>query len=83
MSAAAATMMNLCCASSGTQMLQSAYEFPRTFLRLCSQRHANVNSSRLVAEEISSGSPAEHPELHQHYRYVTPLMVSDCFISLL
>ena len=49
MSAAAATMMNLCCASSGTQMLQSAYEFPRTFLRLCSQRHANVNSSRLVA----------------------------------
>jgi hypothetical protein len=80
MSAAVATMRNVCCASSsGIQMLQSAYGFPRTFLRLCSQRHANVNSSRLVA--VGRSVPARQLIIHSSISTtgvcVTPLMLSD------
>ena len=78
MSAAVATMMNLCCASSGTQMLQSAYGFPRTFLRLRSQRHANVNSSRLVA--VGRSVPARQLIIHSSTS-TTGVSLRSCILT--
>lgn len=80
MSAAVATMMNLCCASSGIQMLQSAYGFPRTFLRLCSQRHANVNSSRLVA--VGRSVPTRQLIIHSSIS-TTGVSLRSCFLTIL
>ena len=78
MSAAVATMMNLCCASSGTPMLQSAYVFSSTFLRLRSQRHANVNYSRLVA--VGRSVPARQLIIHSSIT-TTGVSLRSCFVT--
>jgi hypothetical protein len=82
MSAAVATMMNVCCASSsGMQILQSAYGFPRTFLRLRSQRHtANVNSSRLVA--VGRSVPARQLIIHSSIS-TAGVSLRSCFLTIL
>lgn len=78
--AAVATMMNLCCAASsaGVQMLQSAYGFPRTFIRLHSQCHANVNSSRLVA--VGRLVPARQLIIHSSIS-TTSVSLRSCFLA--
>ena len=78
MSAAVATMMNLCCGSSGIQMLQSAYGFSCTFLRLRSQRHANVNSSRLVA--VGRSVPTRQLIIHSSIS-TTGVSLRSCFLT--
>ena len=78
MSAAVATMMNLCCAASGTQMLQSAYGFSSTFLRHRSQRHANVNSSRQAA--VGRSVPARQLITHSSIS-TTGVSLRSCFLT--